>query len=353
MTLKTTAAFFCIMLGMHTAYADNRFPIYYFQIENQERYVYPSDMETMSWREIRKRREQLRTSGQDEKRFRFERIVQGNTPSVLSSSEKMADIFRFSPDDCLENAPLFVRDPNGDTRPLSVLSDTVPHIALPEDKELTGRYLLGAYLELGEHDMDGDGMKESVAISAKYMASHYKNGGRVGSASVVFFDDPDQMPLEIGPVINTAKSRFGGGIQFVHQEYEMMAKYLGRPLANAPVTVLSIESKWQKSFMTDNDGIFEIIPTDDRSVSTDFQNYLYIATHHDHEKGAYHIATFPVTIYKNRPEWRSKAVGFIFWTILGTGMTILTVFGFMIRKKRQHNRRLVVFENHKIKEDLP
>ena len=343
-TIKlTVAVFFFLMIGIQTAAADKHIPVYFFQIEDQWRYVYPSDMETLNWREIRERRELYKTAREDMKQFHIEMTEAGTN----------ADIFNISAEAFLKTASLFMRDPNGDIRPLSLSSEKTPYIGIPDGEELNGRYLLGAHLNLGEQDMDGDGTPESVATSAKYLTYHRKEGGKVGSASVVFIDDPARMPLEIGPKVNTAKSRYGGSMQSAHREYEMMVKYQGKPVSGVPVTVLSIESRWKKSFVTDADGIFKIMPTDDRSVAADFQNYLFTATHHDREKRKYHIATFPVTVYKNRPEWRTKTVGFIYWAILGTGMTILTVFGFIIRKKRRYSRQLAVFENHRIKDERP
>lgn len=346
-----------ILLGGSAVFSDDRLPVYYFQIENQERYVYPADLETLNWREIRKHRELYRTAREDIKRLCIRSLKSKKAQAVNSDQKSASGFFRFSPEAFLDKAAVFVRDPSGDIHPLSVLSDAAPYVTVPDSGELNGRYLLGAHLILGEKDMDGDGMKESVAVSAKYLTYHRKNGGKVGSVSVVFFDDPGQMPLEIGPVINTAKSRYGGGTQTAHRDYEMMVKYMGKPLADAAVTVMSVESGWRKSFVTDQDGIFDIMPTDDRSVSKNFQNYLYTAVHHDREKNQYHIATFPVTIYKNRPEWRTKAMGFTYWAITGTAMTLLTVFGFVIRKRRQRSRELVVFENRSIKgaskESLP
>ncbi len=337
-----------ILFPFHSL-ADTRFPVYFFQIENQEHYIYPSELESMNWREIRDRKKTYRAAREEIKKFSVKTLESETLQFPELQFKKTHEIFTLSEDDFLTGSDIFIRDTNGRIYPGNAdITDTGTHISIPEDINLAGRYLLGAHLSSKEQDIVMDNTPEEVHISLKYLVPHYKNGGNVGSTSVVFFDDPDLMPLEIGPVINTAKSRYGGGTQTVHREYKMMVKFNAKPLASAKVTVMSIESGWSKSFVTDSRGIIEIMPTDDRSGSKDFQNYLYIATHHDTDKDQYYITTFPVTINKNRPEWRSKTTGFIFWSITGTAMILLTIAGYWIRKRQRQNRKLAVYEKQTI-----
>ena len=344
------ALFYVIIFYPFLTFADTPLPIYFFRIENQDRYIYPSDLESMNWREIRKRKEIYRTAREEIKKFRVHEIDFGLTGLFDSSPNKIHNTTGFSGKDFLTNANIFVCDPNGKTYSLETnINDKGPYISIPKDDNLKGRYLLGAYFTSCEHDIDMDGSPDKVHFSIKYLTSHYKNGGNVGSTSVVFFDDPDLMPLEIGPVINTAKSRYGGGSQTVHRTYEMMVKYNTKPLKASKVTVISVESGWSKSFETDGKGIIEVTPTDDRTGSKDFQNYLYIATYYDTDKNQYYVNTFPVTINKNQPEWRSKSAGFIYWAITGTAMILLTIVGYRIRKIRQQNRKLAIYEKQVLK----
>jgi ferredoxin len=132
-------------------------------------------------------------------------------------------------------------------------------LRIPGDENLVGRYLLGAHIILENRDVDGDGQEESVHLCPKRIVAHYKNGGKRGAASVVFFYEAQHMPLEIGPVINTAKSKFGGGTQRPHRSYPMMVRYRNKPLPGATVTVMVDGSQWTKSLVTDEIGYF--LPT--------------------------------------------------------------------------------------------
>ncbi|MBU1056025.1 MAG: DUF4198 domain-containing protein [Proteobacteria bacterium] len=325
------------------AYADETLPVYYWQLIDQDRYIYPSDMEHMNWLEIRKLRKQYGTANQDPNLFKLNVLSLGNNISTSGSQNKgMPD-----------SAVAMIRDPNGKIQLFPDIADVSNIIKIPKDDNLIGRYLLGIHIALGNRDIDNDGKQESVHLCAKYLMSHYKNGGNMGGTSVVFFDDAKHMPLEIGPAINTAKSKFGGGMQRIHNTYEMMVKYMNRPLPGAKVTVIAEDSQWQKTFVTDEKGKFEVIPTEDRFVLRDWQNYLYIATHHDIKQNAYYLTTLPVMVYGNQPEWRSRSLGFVYWSIIGSGICLLIVFGFVRRNKWHNNRNLIIFEKYKIKKNLP
>jgi hypothetical protein len=322
--------------------ADSTVPVAYWKLMDEERYIYRSDLERFDWREIRKIRRENTTAGQEAKHLTL------NTVSAMfdSGADPLLDK-RY-----LERAQFLVRDPNGNISPLAPASKKQNHISLPADINLIGRYLLGARIPLGQHDVDGDGNTETVILCAKHMIRHYKNGGNMGSTSVVFFDDGEKMPLEIGPAIDTAKNKFGGNMHLPHKTYDMMVKYNGRPLPGATVTVTTEGSQWKKTIKTDNTGKIEIMPTDDRFFSREWQNYLYTATHHNEEAHTYYVATLPTTVYKNRPEWRSKAMGFTLWAIVGTGISLLMVAGLTLRQKRRDRQALIVFDNRKIQKDL-
>ena len=329
--------------------AGSALPVYRWQLIDQDRYIYPSDeqMEKADWREIRRRREAYRTAGFSPWQFRLTAL--NFEAAGIPAGDKL---FHLLPESGALNpgaAAVFVRDPDGIINTFGKLPPGDGEISLPRDLTLIGRYLLGAFLDLGETDIDGDGTRETVCLNAKYLVAHHRNGGRVGKTSVVFFDDPRILPLEIGPVINTAKSRYGGGLQRPHREYEMAVKYLGVPLPGAFVTVIAEGSKWQKSFITDGKGRFSVTPTDDRVVDREWQNYLYIATFHDRASHTVHVATLPITVSKNRPEWRSKAMGFTLWAVAGSAMLLLTVFGIIGHKRRLARKELLVFSRNSIK----
>ena len=336
-------AVLCAAVLISSAASAVELPAIYWQLANEDRYVYRSDMEKLDWREIRERRKLNKTANQEIK-----------TAELKAFGEVNHTGESYQPGEILKGpAVLFMHDPqDGKARPTRI-SDTEVAVRIPEDTNLNGRYLLGAAFRLENFDVDGDGTVESVYLSAKQFIRQYKNGGITGKGSVVFFDDPVNMPLEIGPVINTAENRFGGGTQWPHREYEMMVKYLGKPLAGAKVTAHAMSSHWEKQFTTNQDGIFVITPTDDRTdPGHEWQTYLFIASHHDAKNTSCHITTFPVIVYKNRPEWYTKTMGFTFWSITGTAMVTLIVMGLAQRTKRRETHKLTVFDKYGVKEDI-
>jgi hypothetical protein len=317
-------------------------PVFYLQLPNEERYIYPSDLERLNWREIRKQRQLNRTANQEPKCFEI-RVLDSQKDKPASSP----------PNGGLPATAIsLMRDPNGIISKLSAPSEGKQNLKIPHDDHLVGRYLLGSHILYGDRDVDGDGHAESVHLCPKHLVAHYKNGGERGSASVVFFDDGQLMPLEIGPVINTAKSIYGGGTQRPHRNYEMMVKYLGQPLPGAEVTVIALDSQWQKSVVTDQNGKFSIMPTDDRCTTRQWQKYLYLATYHDRPKKSYYMATLPIVVRKNTPEWRSKAMGFTYWAVVGSAGGLLIVWGFVRRKIRRHEQALTIFRDHRIEKEL-
>ena len=186
----------CISLPCQAAGA---VPVYRWQMADQDRYMYPSDqqMEKLDWREIRNRREAFRTVGLFPRQFSLNPL-DVDLPGFPVDVRRMPVSAAGGPSD-FQGAAVFVRDPDGVISPLGPLSPGDGDISLPRDLNLIGRYLVGAFQHLGALDIDGDGVQERICLNAKYLVSHHKNGGRVGKASVVFFDDPKILPLEIGP----------------------------------------------------------------------------------------------------------------------------------------------------------
>lgn len=322
--------------------ADVDLPVLYFQLVDEARYIYRTDMEELTWREIRKQRGLNRTANQETKLFTVRACESGNISPAAPAQDA----------GLLTTAISVMRDPNGNIHRLSAPKEAKQVLTIPTNDNLVGRYLLGTHIILENRDVDGDGLEESVHLCPKYIVAHYKNGGQRGSASVVFFDDAQNMPLEIGPVINTAKSKFGGGTQRPHRSYDMMVKYLNKPQPGANVTVMVDGSQWTKSLVTDENGMFNIMPTDDRSTPLEWQKYIYLATHHDRSSNSYYMTTLPIVVRRNTPEWRSKSVGFTYWAIVGSACSLLIVWGFARRKYRLRKRALTIFRNHRIKKDL-
>jgi len=312
----------------------DQLPVYYLNLVNEEQYIYRSDIKGLNWHEIRKLRELNKTSG---KRVKFFELIRFKTNKPGSKS--------------YDEIRAFVRDPNGTILKFNSELKKEYLIKTPEDENLIGRYLIGANVSSGHYDLDGDGSEESIMACAKYITTHYKNGGTPGTKSVVFFDNNDLMPLEIGPVVNTAISKFSGGSHRPHRYYELMVKYMGEPLAGAMVEVIAMDSKWHKIFITDKYGKFKIMPPDDRSIAKEWQKYLYTTCFNDHQTKKIYISTLSIIVYKNRPEWRSKTMGYTLWTIFGTGLFLVLIVMLVQRKKILNRKTMVVFENNKINRD--
>ncbi len=325
-------------------------PICYWQLVDEDSYVYGRNygyrysILQLDWFEIRKRRVLYRTASEEPKllelrftswRELFKETVAGEVgKSVVSSTEP---------------GIILVRDPDGGLSRSSSLPGEAVKVSVPSDGLLNGRYLLGAHFNLGEFDTDGDGSTETVHAYPKHLVVHVKGEGRTGTNPDVLFGDGKEMPLEIAPAVSSAQSKHGGGTQTPHNLYEMLVLYGGRPLAGARVSVVVEDSGWQRVLEADHAGKIRIMPFDDRSGERDWQKYLFVSTHHDRAQRAFHVATLPIVVYRNRPEWRSQAAGFGFWTVVGgTGCAIL-IPGIVRHRRRRQRQALVRFEDYRVK----
>ncbi|MGD9123633.1 MAG: hypothetical protein PVG60_01005 [Desulfarculaceae bacterium] len=311
------------------------------ELLNQDIYVYRYNMEGLDWRQIRDQREVRKNASKNQKHLKLNitSLTAGN-----SVSQSLSPVF-------IKQARLLMRDPDGKVSQLTPQANQEDLVAIPKGDEMNGRYILSAQLNLGKMDYNQDGLEETVSLYAKTFVLHYREDLSLGSSPNVFFNDTENLAFEIGPVVNNAKNKYGGGMQRPHREYEMMVKYKNEPLPGAKVSVYVEGGGWQGRFITDADGVFTIMPTDDRFGDKEWQRYIYVAEHPDPGDGSYHVATFPVIVNKNRPEWRSKATGFGFWVIIGSALILLMVAGLSWRKRHQDKRSLVVFESCRIKKD--
>jgi hypothetical protein len=82
----------------------------------------------------------------------------------------------------------------------------------------------------------------------------------------------------------------------------------------------------------------------------------YMVTHLDKETNDWYISTFPVSVNKSRPVWRSKAMGFNLWAIIGSILFMIMVQGLIMRRNRLNKQAMIVFKNYHIrprKKDKP
>jgi hypothetical protein len=315
-------------------------PIVYWEMLNEGIYVYRQDVDRFNWREIREQRELMRTAHEEPKLLL----------PVRSSFKSPFGEQRHPAEDLVDEGIVMVRDPEGRVKRLTRADMKEGTVVIPEDLALNGRYLLGGRFDTGERDVNGDGRLETVRVYAKHLVIHYKNDGRSGDDPSAFFNDVENMALEIGPVVSSAKSRVSGASQRPHNFYDMEVLYRNRPLRGGLVTVTAEVSGWQRTFQTDEAGRFRIMPFDDRSEDRHWSKYLYTATHYDHDQGVFHVATLPVIVYRNRPEWASLTAGFTVWTIVGVGGGLLLIFAYARRKRNLRKLALVSFEHYRIKE---
>jgi len=289
------------------------------------------------WKDIRKERLKRQiTRGEAKTLF----LCWGDIPFRNTIQKSRVSLKR---ETILDKAGIWVRDADGRISQAALDSGKDGlSVKIPEDIEQNGLYLVGAHLDIGEMDIDSDGMTERIHLSAKRLISHYKTGGHQGNKRGAFFNEPDKLPLEIG----CADSWFRSDYQRAHREYEMKVIYQGKPLADTEVSVFS-KSGWRKTVRTDSSGKFLITPFGNMENSGQ-EKYLYAAAHHDLLKREYHFATLMMNVH-TYPEWRSKSGGFIFWAVLGTGLLVIIVAVGIYRKKKHAREAILKFENRRIK----
>lgn len=313
-------------------------PAWSWRLLDEGRLVNRYDLDQLDWRQIRQERA-LRQSVQE--RPTHVELLRGRLPEPF--------VVQASGSEVLPAGTLFIRDPDGNLRQTPV-GEGVREVVLPEDPGLNGRYLVGGHFTLGQRDLDNDGRPETLHLYPKLITGHYKNDGRPGASPAFFFDDPS-IALEIGPALSPAQNRMGGGMQRPHERYEMEVRHRGRPLAGVTVEVISEVSGWRKNFLTDAGGRFAIVPFDDRSGERHYEKLLYLASFHDRDNQASHIATLPMIVFRNRPEWTSHLAGYAAWTVLGLGGGLLLTVGATMRRRRLRQLDLTRFSQRRIKED--
>ena len=226
--------------------------------------------------------------------------------------------------------------------------------ALDFPSRLSGLYLIGARMDVRSVDIDSDGRGEEVHYYSKYLLYHQDEGGIQGDRQDVFFNDPDKIALEIGPV-DTQNEKGEtlwreAAFQEALKKHRMKVLYKGKPLADADVAVFT-EDGWKKRAKTDTNGIFTFIPLQGIQAEEKVERCLYAAAFRDPLTGQYHCSSLMTFIKPHHPLYDSKARGFNLWAVLGVSLFLLYVATLIYRKKRRADKNLAEFERHKIKED--
>nr|WP_320012538.1 hypothetical protein [uncultured Desulfobulbus sp.] len=305
-------------------------------LENEPLYVYRYNLDNLNWRQIREERSQ-RSEIQEKPKHLI--LLQNGATELLSPKSG-------------ENRPIpagtvLIKDPDGKTQTVA-LSPSSSELVLPENQELNGRYLVGAHFSVSQTNTGGT--SQDIHLYPKTIVGHYKSGGRPGSFPAFFFDDP-RIALEIGSARNPARYRMGGSYQRPHETYDMEVRFKGSPLANTSVEVYAQGSKWHRAYQTDASGQFQVTPFDDRSQDLHYEKLLYVVQFEDAKTQDLHVATLPMIIFRNRPEWTSHLWGYSFWAIAGLLGTALIVVASLFRHQRRRAQALVCFEQCRVKED--
>ena len=252
------------------------------------------------------------------------------------------------------NTGIWIRNPNGiiSEANLSPDKETVV-LDFPTElnpAEANGLYLVGIYMDAGVKDIDLDGTDETVHYYAKYLIYHRKDGGIQGDRPDVFFKDPDKIALEIGPLNASGIGEIPfrkAGCQEALKEHKMKVLYKGLPLADAEVAVLS-EGGWERKEKADSNGMVLITPVESKEKENKF---LYVVTHKDLSNGQYYCSSLMIHALKPPPKWMSKAEGFVFWAVGGTGLFLVYVGWRIHRRKKRDRKTMLEFEKHKIRKD--
>ena len=305
-------------------------------LENEPLYVYRYNLDNLNWRQIREERSQRRDIQETPKHLRL--LQNGGSGSLSPKSGENRSI---------PAGTVLIKDPDGKTQTVA-LSPSSSELVLPENQELNGRYLVGAHFRVSQTNTGGT--SQDIHLYPKTVVGHYRSGGRPGSFPAFFFDDP-HIALEIGSARNPARYRMGGSYQRPHETYDMEVRFKGSPLANTSVEVYAQGSKWHRAYQTDVSGQFQVTPFDDRSQDLHYEKLLYVVQFEDVETQDLHVATLPMIIFRNRPEWTSHLWGYGFWAIAALLGTALIVAASLFRHHRRRAQALVCFEQCRVKED--
>lgn len=163
-------------------------------------------------------------------------------------------------------------------------SYTIP----PASREEGGVVLLGARHQQ-EKQFSGSPVTLQTILYPKMIIADRNPCTIAGKNSPLSLNMPE-IPLEILPVGTVPKQSF-----FKAGSWRLTFKvqYLGRPLADCPVTVLTADER-TLDMTTDEHGLFSISTQQERPVTERWEHYLFTATRFDSDRDTEHIATLKV-----------------------------------------------------------
>ncbi|MDO9529360.1 MAG: hypothetical protein Q7J27_09385 [Syntrophales bacterium] len=312
----------------------------WWELKDADIYALGYDYDRVDWRERNKLRKLRRIAMGEAKKLA---LRCGTFPSAQKGKNNL------DPSMILNKTEVWVKDPNGGfSQALFTRENDDFIVTIPQSLDLNGRYLVSSHIEAGEMEMGFRGEVAKAHLYAKSFVVHSRSDGISGGKQGVFFDAPDKIPLEIGPLILRPEVSYAGTFQTRNHEYEMKVAYRGKPLPNAGVTVMT-EGGWQKTLSTDSQGRLLVTPIESSGESRYCEKYLYVIAHYDAVRKEFHCASLTMPVYRARHEWRSMSGGFVLWAVLGGALIIVAIVGVVYRKKQRDRATMVMFENYRIK----
>ncbi len=304
-------------------------PILWWELDQAERYLLRQNDTKGHWKNWRKERGKRRKAQSRHKRLVLRDEEYGSKEQGNGDKEEYTKRYD-------SNTEVFVKDPLGivsKVKPVQESGKIVVYV--PNILDLNGRYILGSRTT---EAVDGAGSKKSgakVFVCAKTFVVHMKSGGKTENKTGLFFNDPEKMPLEIGPMPSSDKNPYAGMMQTEHDEQVMQVRYRGKPLAGIGLRVKA-ESGWSRDYRTSENGACTVIPIEDRSDDRIWQRYLYEATYYDKITGNHYRASFTTIVYDYRNKWQSMLLGVTVLSASTVGLVVCagTAVFYYRRKKR-------------------
>ena len=168
---------------------------------------------------------------------------------------------------CIIGKEAWIRSPDGIISKADLSLEegtaTLPFPSRLNPADINGLYLIGAHMVVKSIDIDSDGGDEDIHYYSKYLIYHQHEDDIQGGGQDVFFDDPDKIALEIGPVDTEDEKGETlwreAAFQEALKKHRLKVLYKGKPLADADVTVFA-EAGWEKRTKTDANGVFTFVP---------------------------------------------------------------------------------------------
>ena len=218
--------------------------------------------------------------------------------------------------------------------------------------KLDGLYAIGAHVVVEGAGIDSNDHHSKVHYYPKYLIISHQNEECIQTAEpCAFFNDPDRIALEIGPVYTEDDKKGmnwkGLECQEALREQRLKVLYHGEALANADVTVFT-EGGWQRTVTTDGNGEVKVVPLQGTGDHETIERCLYTASIRDAMTGEYQCSSLMMCVRPHRPLYDSKARGFSLWVIVGATLFLFCIAFLINRKRGRVNTNRAQFEGYKI-----